>query len=216
VSEQPIRVEWGVVLDDAGSTDVYDTEAEALGRMTEGDDLVRIETWPAGSADAEALRAEVERLREDIVRLSEQHQAARHLRDQWKSEAMRHHRERDAALTEAANLRVTVDEDAKYIAARDAEAATVRAAIEAECDTLDEGGHTVHMDADGEPDECTEECPGCVGDRLRAVLAANPAPPALTVTYAQIEDAWDEHADRPDRFLAALGVTVADEEADRG
>jgi hypothetical protein len=60
-------------------------------------------------ASNKTLRAAVERLRETVTRLSEQHQAARHVRDQWKTEAMRLHRDRNAARTEAATLRTAIE-----------------------------------------------------------------------------------------------------------
>lgn len=52
--EQPaptalVRVEWGVVLDDLGSTDVYDTREEAEARAVRDSTVVRIETWRVGS-----------------------------------------------------------------------------------------------------------------------------------------------------------------------
>lgn len=54
--EQPaptalVRVEWGVVLDDLGSTDVYDTREEAEARAVRDSTVVRIETWRVGSGE---------------------------------------------------------------------------------------------------------------------------------------------------------------------
>jgi hypothetical protein len=49
VSGAPIKVEWGVILDDAGSTAVYDVLDQAIASATYADGtcpIVRIETWP--------------------------------------------------------------------------------------------------------------------------------------------------------------------------
>ncbi|KQO98617.1 hypothetical protein [Leifsonia sp. Leaf264] len=40
------KVEWGVILDDVGSTDIFDTEHEARTAQLDGGQLVKITTEP--------------------------------------------------------------------------------------------------------------------------------------------------------------------------
>lgn len=44
--------------------------------------------------------------------------------------------------------------------------------IDADLDVISEGGHTVIFDADGEPDECVDDCPACAVERIRSNLIA--------------------------------------------
>lgn len=65
---------------------------------------------------------------------------------------------------------------APTLATEAAHALTVSAAdVQQALDDLDEiapVGHTVYVSTADAPEECTDECPGCMTDRIRAVLTA--------------------------------------------
>ena len=66
--------------------------------------------------------------------------------------------------------------DAPTLATEAAHAVSVSAAdVQQALDDLDEiapVGHTVYVSTADAPEECTDECPGCMTDRIRAVLTA--------------------------------------------
>jgi hypothetical protein len=55
---------------------------------------------------------------------------------------------------------------------------------------IEEAGHTVEHDEDGQPVECVDACPACAAGRLRGLLAGReePTPPAPTIRDAV--EAW--------------------------
>lgn len=69
-----------------------------------------------------------------------------------------------------------MSEPAPTLATEAAHAVSVSAAdVQQALDDLDEiapVGHTVYVSTADAPEECTDECPGCMTDRIRAVLTA--------------------------------------------
>ena len=65
---------------------------------------------------------------------------------------------------------------------------------EADLDLIDPGehGHTVALDADGQPDECVDDCPACAAERIRAVLAVVGQGVTAAEVRERLADAWDE------------------------
>lgn len=155
--------------------------------------LYRPDVPARGSADAETLRAEVERLREDVTA--------------WQMHAERAAQGEDAARTEAATLRTAIEE------ALPEWERGVAALLGYPSDRVRTAQVTLNRAA----------------QVLRAVLAAHPAPeaapPALTVTREQMayarRTADEVHGaafapvEWPITFLAALRVTVLDDEEQR-
>src|SRR5690606_38070618 len=64
---------------------------------------------------------------------------------------------------------------------------------EADLDLIDPGehGYTVALDADGQPDECVDDCPACAAERIRAVLAVVGQGVTAAEVRERLADAWD-------------------------